>query len=149
MTTLASERAKQAEPVARLHPTDIYDFAGWLTTRPGMMKVGSAFDAAPMADAVGEYLKTFPDRFAAPPAVQAEPIPASILVTMYAENPTGDADMIEFAREVERAHGIGAAPPADDEAVRLLREAKDYLDRWEARPSLQLAIDAYLEKVKK
>ena len=39
--------------------TDIYNFAGWLTTRPGMMKVGSAFDAAPMADAVGEYLNKF------------------------------------------------------------------------------------------
>ena len=48
----------------RLSPTDIYDFAGWLTTRPGALTVGSSHDAAPMAEAVGEYLKTFPERFA-------------------------------------------------------------------------------------
>ena len=53
-----------AEPVAyRLHKTDIYDFAGWLTTRPGLMLVGSGFDAALMAEAVGEYIRTFPERF--------------------------------------------------------------------------------------
>ena len=49
----------------QLAETDIYDFAGWLTTREGVMKVGSSSDASPMADAVGEYIKTFPNRFSA------------------------------------------------------------------------------------
>lgn len=35
------------------------------------------------------------------------PIPASDLVTMYAERPTSDAEMIEFARAVEAHHKIG------------------------------------------
>ncbi len=48
----------------QLSPTDIYDFAGWLTTRKGLMQVGGAYEAGPMAEAVGEYLKTFPERFA-------------------------------------------------------------------------------------
>ena len=51
-----------AEPVAyRMH--DIYDFAGWLTTRPGVMPVGSSSDAALMAEAMSEYIRTFPERF--------------------------------------------------------------------------------------
>lgn len=49
-----------------LSPTDIYDFAGWLTCRPGVMPVGETSDAAPMAEAVGEYLDKFPDRFTSP-----------------------------------------------------------------------------------
>lgn len=71
---LASERAdamkalRQAlenpEPVAhRLHETDIYEFAGWLTTRPGIMEVGATSEAGPMAEAVGEYLRSFPEKF--------------------------------------------------------------------------------------
>jgi hypothetical protein len=48
----------------QLSPTDIYDFAGWLTTRKGLMQVGGAYEAGPMAEAVDEYLKTFPERFA-------------------------------------------------------------------------------------
>ena len=51
----------------KLAETDIYDFAGWLTTREGVMKVGSSSDASPMADAVGEYIKKFPNRFSSPP----------------------------------------------------------------------------------
>lgn len=47
-----------------IHETDLYDFAGWLTTRPGVMTVGSSCEAGPMAEAVGEYIKTFPERFA-------------------------------------------------------------------------------------
>ena len=42
---------------------DIYDFAGWLTTRPGVMPVGSSSNAAPMAEAVKEYIETYPERF--------------------------------------------------------------------------------------
>jgi len=53
--------------VYRLGETDIYDFAGWLTTRPGVMRVGSSCEAGPMAEAVGEYLRTYPERFTANP----------------------------------------------------------------------------------
>jgi hypothetical protein len=56
---------EQPEPqvVYRLGETDIYDFAGWLTTRPGVMRVGASCEAGSMAEAVGEYLRAFPDRF--------------------------------------------------------------------------------------
>jgi hypothetical protein len=61
------------EPVAwQLSPTDIYDFAGWLTTRKGVMTVGSSCEAGPMAEAVGEYLKTFPERFNTRPQPAAD-----------------------------------------------------------------------------
>jgi hypothetical protein len=36
-----------------------------------------------------------------------EPLPSHEIVTLYAECPCSDAEMIEFAREVEKAHGIG------------------------------------------
>ena len=55
---------QREQVVYQLSPTDIYDFAGWLTTRKGLMQVGGAYEAGPMAEAVGEYLKTFPERFA-------------------------------------------------------------------------------------
>jgi len=51
----------------RLAETDIYDFAGWLTTREGVMKVGASSEAGSMAEAVGEYINTFPERFSSPP----------------------------------------------------------------------------------
>ena len=51
----------------KLAETDIYDFAGWLTTREGVMKVGASSDASLMSEAVGEYIKTFPNRFSAAP----------------------------------------------------------------------------------
>lgn len=57
--------AQQPEAVpSGLHEKDIYDFAGWLTSRPGVMEVGCTSWACPMADAVVEYIKTFPQRFA-------------------------------------------------------------------------------------
>jgi len=43
-------------------------------------------------------------------ARDAAPIPDHELVTMYDERPTSDLEMIEFAREVERRHGIGVQP---------------------------------------
>ena len=62
-------QAPEAEPPTNHGPireTDIYDFAGWLTSRPGTLTVGSSHEAGPMAEAVGEYIRTFPERFAAP-----------------------------------------------------------------------------------
>ena len=47
-----------------LKETDLYDFAGWLTTREGLLQVGSSYEAGSMADAVGEYINKFPERFA-------------------------------------------------------------------------------------
>lgn len=67
--TLAAPQA--AQPVKYvLSPVDIYDFAGWLTTRKEVLEIGSSKEAGPMAEAVGEYLRTFPERFEAqqPPA---------------------------------------------------------------------------------
>lgn len=52
---------------------NIFNFAGWLTTRPGVMPVGSTSNAAPVAEAVSEYIKTYPERFSRP-ALPAEPL---------------------------------------------------------------------------
>ena len=38
---------------------------------------------------------------------QRQPLPAHEIVTMYAECPRSDSEMIDFARAVEQAHGIG------------------------------------------
>ena len=65
-----TEVQQEMEPVA--NPTHIYDFAGWLTTRPGTLVTGSKHEAGPMAEAIGEYLRTFPDRFAVPPVPQQD-----------------------------------------------------------------------------
>jgi len=37
---------------------------------------------------------------------QRKPLLESEIVTMYAERPTSDNDMIEFTRAIEAAHGI-------------------------------------------
>jgi hypothetical protein len=41
-----------------------------------------------------------------PTPPQRKPLLASEIVTMYAERPTSDNDMMEFARAIEAAHGI-------------------------------------------
>lgn len=65
LTASPTPQAQQPEAVpSGLHEKDIYDFAGWLTSRPGVMEVGCTSWACPMADAVVEYIKTFPERFA-------------------------------------------------------------------------------------
>ena len=43
-----------------------------------------------------------------------QPIREDELVTLYDEAPTSDAEMIEFARAVERYHGIAASPKPKD-----------------------------------
>jgi len=105
-----------AQPAYRLAETDIYDFAGWLTCRNGVMPVGSTSDAAPMAEAVGDYIRTFPERFAAAPAApQAEPKREplddhEISKLAWQQNLWTDGliefSFLAFARAVERAHGI-------------------------------------------
>lgn len=65
---LSKEEAAQIDAAAAahrpIHETDLYSFAGWLTTRPGLMQVGSSYEAGPMAEAVGEYIRTYPEWFA-------------------------------------------------------------------------------------
>jgi hypothetical protein len=56
--------------------------------------------AEPKSVRVGEWLPWY----TTPP--QRKPLLASEIVTMYAECPTSDNDMIEFARAIEAAHGI-------------------------------------------
>ncbi len=74
LAPLLAYLGKSTKPAPELHPVDIYDFAGWLTTRPGKMDVGSSCEAGPMAEAVGEYLSAYPERFQAAPAAPA-PLP--------------------------------------------------------------------------
>lgn len=57
-----SEETKTAQnqdsiPVGPIVAGAIYDFAAWLTTRPGLMRVGAMHNAAPMAEAVGVFLR--------------------------------------------------------------------------------------------
>ena len=101
---LKEKNAQQAEPVVehRTHPTNIYDFAGWLTTRPGLLKVGSSYDVNPMVDAIREYLHKFPDRFASP--VHAEPVACPLGIhpihTKYCSAQTCDACKAQKAEPV-------------------------------------------------
>jgi hypothetical protein len=125
---LADVRAAQAEakPAPVLHPVDIYDFAGWLTTRPGKMDVGSSCEAGPMAEAIGEYLRAYPERFQAAPAAPApaqaqQPLTWDQFVAAceaeYGEDFAPEefmqvseeeqAEIMRVARMLERAHGIG------------------------------------------
>lgn len=84
--TLASLPAPQAVPDdARMWEDDLYAFAGWLTTRPGVMPVGSTSDAAAMAEAVNEYINSHADRF----------------VRLAAPSPDGNAEQAEAPSEPE------------------------------------------------
>ena len=95
----------------KLAETDIYDFAGWLTTREGVMKVGSSSDASPMADAVGEYIKTFPNRFSA--LQQRDGLTEQQIKILLSDSKcwVGDdcsmPNIHYIIRAVEKAHGIG------------------------------------------
>jgi hypothetical protein len=45
----------------RCHPQDLYDFMGWLTTRKERLMLSAIDNAAPAAEAVGEYLRLHPE----------------------------------------------------------------------------------------
>ena len=105
----AEEMLKQSEQEKyKLAETDIYDFAGWLTTRAGVMKVGASSDASPMADAVGEYIKTFPNRFSAAPQRPWVGLTTGEidLLAGKSQNNDGTVSYLLFARAIEAAHGI-------------------------------------------
>jgi hypothetical protein len=112
LTAALAQPAPDAVPVAwALCPTDIYDFAGWLTTRPGTLVVGSSHKAGPMAEAVGEYLRKFPDRFAAHP--QPAPLTDEQIDQITAEQwgrglGAPYAAYRAYARAIEAACGITA-----------------------------------------
>lgn len=65
--TAAIAKLEETKVIYQLSPVDIYSFAGWLTTRPVTLTVGAEHKCYPIAEAVGEYLKTFPERFTASP----------------------------------------------------------------------------------
>lgn len=65
--TAALAKLEETKVVYRLSPTDIYEFAGWLTTRSEVLTVGASHECYSIAKAVGEYLRAFPERFTAPP----------------------------------------------------------------------------------
>ena len=64
-------------------------------------------------------------------SVKREPLPDHEIVTMYAECPRSDAEMIDFARAIERAHGIGGSDaqaepkrePLSDERIAEIQRA--------------------------
>ena len=97
----------------RLAETDIYDFAGWLTTRAGVMKVGASSDASLMSEAVGEYIKTFPNRFSAlqqRPWVGLTEQQIKILLSdskCWVGDDCSMPNIHYIIRAVEKAHGIG------------------------------------------
>lgn len=103
-------RAALSAPPAGLGETDIYDFAGWLTARPGMMPVGASSDAAQMAEAVGEYIKAFPQRFGAQPTGTCVPVPRQVLLDTIAqlwERALGEEDCPLCGSEGDELHDNG------------------------------------------
>ena len=95
----------------KLAETDIYDFAGWLTTREGVMKVGASSDANTMAEAVGEYIKKFPNRFSTPH--QCNGLTEQQIKILLSDSKCWmgeDCSMPNLTyiiRAAEKAHGIG------------------------------------------
>lgn len=53
---MTETKAPDEIPVAPIVAGAIYDFAAWLTTRPGLMRIGAMQNAAPMAEAVAIFL---------------------------------------------------------------------------------------------
>lgn len=85
------------QPAQQAHPEqgdDIYKFAGWLSSRKEVLEIGSSKEAGPMAEAVCEYLLSYPERFKGTPqtlnefdarsAQQAQPVNAMLLEALEA-----------------------------------------------------------------
>jgi hypothetical protein len=124
-STAAVQAALSSQAPAALYETDIYDFAGWLTIRPGVMPVGSTSEAGPMAEAVGEYIKTYPERFAAlssqAPADERDVALSKIADwnshTTQMSVDYGSNGVRDFYRQIARAALSAPAQPASGEAV--------------------------------
>jgi hypothetical protein len=102
----------------------IFDFAGFLTTRPNTIEVGSTANAAPMADLVKEWAElrglSLDDAavLSWQELLHTHPQPAQQRLTdeqidalpwgPHEGNPMTFAEGLrDFARAIERAHGIG------------------------------------------
>lgn len=118
--------ALAAQPVAQAQKAwedDLYAFAGWLTTRPGVMPVGSTCDAAAMANAVNEYITKHSDRFvriAAPSPEASKPVQAEAppqLVQAIMAKLANLLDEDQFKDIEDMVVRAGATPPAPCGAV--------------------------------
>lgn len=73
-----------------MNETELYDFMGWLTTRKDRLVLSSNDDAAPAAEAVAEYIRTFPERLARQSAPQPEAEPVAEVVCDVFPTKIGD-----------------------------------------------------------
>jgi hypothetical protein len=128
---LASEHAKQAEPVATVVDNNQPGWRNIVATDPHVtLDVGQKLYAAPPADDAINLLRRL-------------------------NNAAQSVDGVSDDLLDELSDFVANSPPADDEAVRLLREARAELETVEypndpPRRVLTMfaAIDAYLAKVK-
>ena len=143
-------REQRTEP-ERLYDTDIYNFAGWLTCRPGRMEVGSSWEAASMAEAVDEYIKKYPERFAAPQRTEPEQEPVAWI------NVWGDLlrhHPAEYGRNDEHENWIPlythpAPQPVtltDEEIAAISAECAASAYRWNDFEFARAVIEAYQRK---
>lgn len=124
--TVANLRAQleQAQPYANAHDIGagaIYDFMGWLTTRPEKLILSGSDDAAPAAEAVSAFLdKRGISKLCNPnimgwsdaaPQSQPErkPMTPEQIETMW-PSPEGTNSIHALVREVEAFHGIKETP---------------------------------------
>jgi hypothetical protein len=129
--------ANVKSPTYQLSEVDIYGFAGWLTTRPGVMPVGDTCDAAPMAEAVGEYIKTFPELFTPKPAVPDAAKPESCPDKQYSQRCKNRHQCWEPCGEL--GHSAEHARPAPKEtqdavnaALGLAAKPETQGERWKS-----------------
>ncbi len=118
LKSLAQWRAAIAEaskPVQAEAPTASPSPTAGMTIEQRILHVGGRNNAAGYVEfgstqavqaLVRQVLRDLPAR---------APLPADVIVTMYAESPSSDSEMVEFAREIERAHGIGSTATANQQ----------------------------------
>ena len=107
------------EPVA--HPIiagALFDFMGWLTSRPKRIMLSSADEASPAVDAIKEFAKmrglSLDDarvqdwQDTTPPAAQRQPLPFAQVceIEEVVTRKDGRFSLLRFARAIEAAHGI-------------------------------------------
>ena len=92
---VSQQAQPEQEPVAWIYKSEpSFDGNKWHDT----FEVTTSKQVALWKDKTAKPLYTTPP--------QRKPLLASDIVTMYEENPRCDADMVEFARAIEAAHGI-------------------------------------------
>jgi hypothetical protein len=95
----------------------IFDFAGFLTTRPNTIEVGSTANAAPMADLVKEWAElrglslddaavlSWQELLHTRPQPR-QPLTPEAVNDLWIKHARSGAYIHAFARAIERAHGI-------------------------------------------